>query len=266
MSNERERSADSFDNYFNSSNKENELKPSAGIAALIKSQPVVHHRRATPPERLPTISPKAKPSTVPKQKTLRKKERFLPYIRSKVTIKRKRSHIEDRIHSAQQQKFNELQSRLNELRRQLENEQEENRTLKIIQKREEQTLKKYEDQEYDIHRVARDFTNEIREVKEQLNEQREIKEKLQVQFEEREQKFVEQRKKLRHFEKLVNDVDLDDGEELKEKYQKLTKKLKQIEDKIQSKVRRLNEGCANSHLQENSTIGVTVNKIFSPKI
>lgn len=250
MSNERERSADSFDQFFNASNKENELKPSAGIAALIKSQPVVHHRRATPPERLPSISPKAKPSTVPKQKMQRKRERFLPYIRPKVTIKRKRSHIEDRIHSAQQQKFNELQSRLNELRRQLEKEQEENRTLIIIQKREEQTLKKYEDQEYDVHRVARDFTKEIRDVKVQLDEQREIKEKLQVEFEEREKKFHEQRKKLRHFEKLINDVDLDNGEELESKYEKLTNKLKQIEDKIHSKVRRSDEGCKNSHPTE----------------
>ena len=50
---ERTGSADSFDEFFSASKANNEEKtnpqeefisPSAGIAALIKSQPVVHHR------------------------------------------------------------------------------------------------------------------------------------------------------------------------------------------------------------------------------
>ena len=254
MSGSRKGSADSFD----ASRTKNEL-PAAGIAALIRSQPVLHHRQTlSSTQKLPSHSPIGKTlderssrhsdvqlpsSKMPKKKT----GRFLPYLkvrkRPKIVAPRpQRSEVEDRIHSAQQQKLHQLQSRLNELRRELEREQEENRTLRIIQKREERTLKKYEDQEYDVHRVARDFTREIRDVKEEIDQERQIKTQLQTQVEEQDHRYQEQRKQLRRFEKLVNEVELLEPEELQEKLKKLTKKLNQIEEKIESKVRRTNDG------------------------
>lgn len=175
----------------------------------------------------------------------RRKDRFLPYIRparrSKALPIRPRpkppiSEVEKRVLSAKQSKFSELQSRMADLRRQLEAEKEENRTLRIIQKREEKALKLYEDQEYDVHKVARDYTREIVYVREALDEERETKTKLQKEVETRDDELREKTKRIKHYEKLVNVEELDEPDELRDRLKAATKKVKQYEEKIATKV------------------------------
>lgn len=144
--------------------------------------------------------------------------------------------MEQRLLSAKRSKFNELQSRLTDLRRQLEAEQEENRVLRIIQKREEKTLKVYEDQEYDVHKVARDYTREIQYVKEVIDEERDTKTKLQKEVETRDEELHRKTKRIKHYEKLVNDEELDEPDELRDRLKASTKQLKHYEEKIATKV------------------------------
>ena len=147
-----------------------------------------------------------------------------------------KSEVEQRLLSAKRSKFNELQSRLADLRRQLEAEQEENRVLRIIHKREEKTLKVYEDQEYDVHKVARDYTREIEYVKEVIDEERDTKTKLQKEVETRDDELRRKTKRIKHYEKLVNDAELDDPDELRDRLKASTKQLKHYEEKITTKV------------------------------
>lgn len=184
---------------------------------------------------------KIKGSNIITNHNMQRKEKLLPYIRSKNRTKRlkkpAKTEIEQRVLSAQHEKVNELQSRLTELRRQLENERTENKTLRIIQRREEKALQKYEDQEYDVHRMARDYTLEVEEVKTKLTNEREMKIKLEKKVEDRDEILRDQTKRMKFYEKLVYEPNLDEPENLREKLKEQEKNLKKYQDKIATKVR-----------------------------
>jgi hypothetical protein len=122
------------------------------------------------------------------------------------------------------------------IRRQLENERIENKTLRLIQKREEKTLQKYEDQEYDVHKIARDYTNEIESVREEIIAERDSKFKLEQDIEEHNDKLRNQTKRLRFYEKLIDEPNLDESDELRERLKQNDKKIKKIQEKINDKV------------------------------
>ena len=171
-----------------------------------------------------------------------RKERILPRIRPKNRTKRLKKEVvsdfRQRVLSAQNQKYNELQSRLNELRRQLENERFENQTLRMVQKREEKALRKYEDQEYDVHKVARNYTREIADVKEKIVGEKENQMKLEKEMEDRNEQLHDQTKRIRFYHKLVEqEPELDQSDELRERLKEAEKKLQKYEKKIAQNVR-----------------------------
>lgn len=202
------------------------------------------HTSLSPPERPRRMSdPKQRGSYVIKNpQQHQRKEKLLPRIRPKNKTKRLKqeaiSDVRKRVLSAQNQKFNELQSRLNELRRQLENERFENQTLRMIQKREEKALRKYEDQEYDIHKVARNYTHEIADVKDKIIDEKESQTKLEKNIEDRNEQLHDQNKRIRFYHKLVEEEpELDQSDELRQRLEEAEKKLKKYEKKIAHNVR-----------------------------
>ena len=202
-----------------------------------------------PKEGLPAIprrgsDSKVKASYTTTKNGARQNERSLPYIHpmnrrkriKKSQPKEVKSEIEQRILSAQQAKVHEVQSRLAAIRRQLDEERQESQTLRVIQKREEKALQKHEDQEYEVHKVARDYTHEIEHVKERIISEREVKSKLEQDLESRDEVLRNQRKQLKFYEKVVEERNLDEAEQLRERLKETDKKLQKFQEKITNQV------------------------------
>lgn len=137
-----------------------------------------------------------------------------------------------RILSAQHEKLKGLESQIALLQREIENQRIENATLRKIQRQEEKAIKKYEEKEYDIHRIIRDYNQEIEHIKHVLENEREKKTRLEKQIEARDEKLRDQSKKLKQYEKIVHEKHLDERYELKEKLNEVDKKLKEYEEKL----------------------------------
>ncbi|CAF4274165.1 unnamed protein product [Rotaria sp. Silwood2] len=182
-----------------------------------------------------------------KNGNIRRNESFLPYIRPQQTrrtggypIRRRKetlssstkNEMEQRALSAQNNKIKTLESRLADLRRELEAQRIENATLRTIQRREEKAIKQYEEKEFDIHRIVRDFTHEIDHMKEVLSHEREVKMKLEKQIETREEKLRDQTKRIKKYEKIVQEKNLDERHELHEKLNETDKKLQEVQGKL----------------------------------
>jgi hypothetical protein len=147
------------------------------------------------------------------------------------------NEAKQRVLSAQHEKLNQLQSYFAQLRQQLEDERIENKTLRSIQRREEKAIRRYEDQEYDIHKMARDYSNEVADAKEKIINERENQIKLEKEIYERDDQLRDQTKRMKFYEKLVvQESDIDDSDQLREKLQETDKKLKKYQDKIANKV------------------------------
>lgn len=200
------------------------------------------------------VQPKIRPSyTLPnnnnnndknKNAYQRRKERMLPYMRPpkrrKVVMKRfqkeEKTEIEKRLLSAHNTKVHQLQSCLAELQRQLEQERMENRTLRVIQYREEKALKHFNDQESEIISVVKDYAHELENLQGEIGNERETKFKLEQEIEKRDTKLRDQRRRLRHYETLLQQPNLDECDELREKLKEADKRLKLFEDKVADKV------------------------------
>ncbi|CAF3183352.1 unnamed protein product [Rotaria sp. Silwood2] len=178
---------------------------------------------------------------------IRRKEKLLPYIRPpknrkniiKCPPKDNKNEIEIRLLSAHNNKLKQLQSCIAELSRQLEEERIENRTLLFIQKREEKDLKKYTGQLEDIRLVARDYTQEIEEIKENINNEREITFKLEQEIERRDRILHDQTTRMRFFKKLLQETNLEETDELRERLNEANNKLKQYQEKVSNKEKQI---------------------------
>ena len=189
-------------------------------------------------------------STKSKDENTPRKEPLLPYIKPHQSrpinypVRRQKDNLpssatteaEQRELSARTNKLRSLESRIAELRRELESQRIENSTLRAIQRREEKAIKKYEEKEYDIHRIVRDYTSEIDHVKEMLIIEREKKQRLEKQIEVREEKLRDQQERLKKFEHIVQEKQLDERYELKEKLVETDKKLQSLQDKLAQQV------------------------------
>ncbi|CAF3383441.1 unnamed protein product [Rotaria socialis] len=178
---------------------------------------------------------------------MRRKERFLPNIRPpkhrkgilKRPTKDHRSEFEKRITSAKRHQMNQLNSCIAEVRRQLEEERVENRTLRLIKHREEKELTKFAGQEEDLLLVLRNFSNEIEQVKEQITHEREANVKLEKQMAHRDRILNDQKRRMRVYIKLIDEQDLDDAEELRERLKKTNKKLKQNQEQLSNQEKQI---------------------------
>lgn len=149
-----------------------------------------------------------------------------------------KSEHEQRALSAKHDKLKGLEARIAELRRELENQRVENSTLRTIQRREEKAIKKYEEKEYDIHRIVRDYTNQIDHVRNVLATERENRQRLEKQMESRDEKLREQTQKIKKYETIVQEKNLDERYELKEKLTEADKKLQKFQEKLTHHVNR----------------------------
>jgi DNA repair exonuclease SbcCD ATPase subunit len=147
-----------------------------------------------------------------------------------------KTETEKRALSAQNDKLRSLEARLAELRRELEAQRIENSTLRTIQRREEKAIKKYEEKEYDIHRIVKDYTHEIDHIKDVLTNEREVKMKLERRIQIREEKLRDQTKRLKEYEKIVQEKKLDERYELHEKLSTTDKRLKEVQEKLDHQV------------------------------
>jgi hypothetical protein len=116
----------------------------------------------------------------------------------------------------------------------------ENSTLRTIQRREEKAIKKYEEKEYDIHRIVRDYTHEIDYIKEALSNERQTKMKLEKQIELREEKLRDQSENIKKYQTIVQEKHLDERYELREKLIESDKKLQAFQEKLAHQVNLFN--------------------------
>lgn len=188
----------------------------------------------------------------PTNGNFRRKENFLPFIKPQQThrtgypVRRVKGNIsssaknelEERAASAKHNKIRDLENRLSELRRDLEAQRVENATLRAIQRREEKAIKKYEEKEFDIHRIVRDYTHEIDHMKDVLTNERETKTKLEKQIEARDEKLRDQINRLKKYEKLVQEKNLDERYELQTKLSETDKKLQEFQEKLTQQVKK----------------------------
>lgn len=180
---------------------------------------------------------------IPVKKT-KPRERLLPKVRPprkrkniiKPPTKDMRSEFEKRVASAKNHQINKLQSSIHELYQQLEEERLENRTLRIIQKREETELKKYTAQEEDMLLILRTYANEIEDVKEKIHQEKEIKYKLEKEIHHHDRVYHEQTKRIKDYKKLIKQPNIDDIEELRAKLTEVNKKLKKQEEQVLNQV------------------------------
>lgn len=191
-----------------------------------------------------TAPKKSKANSTPR------KDHHLPYIRPQQPrrpLQQNRSRqdnasastkneVEQRLLSAHNYKLKSLESRVAELRRQLDNQRAENSTLRTIQKREEKAIRNYEEKEYDIHRIVQHYTKEVEHIKRVLSSERETKARLEKQIEARDEKLQDQTKRLKQYEKIVQEKHLDERYDLREKLNETDKKLEELQEKLTTQV------------------------------
>lgn len=185
------------------------------------------------------IPPRRKDNSVPRAQPQPIRQMNYPIRRRKDVISNSaKSEHEQRALSAKHDKLRGLEARIAELRRELDEQRIENSTLRTIQRREEKAIKKYEEKEYDIHRIVRDYTNQIEHIRSTLATERENKQRLEKQMEHREEKLREQKEKLKKYETIVQEKNLDERFELKEKLNQADKKLQTYQEKLVHHVKR----------------------------
>jgi DNA repair exonuclease SbcCD ATPase subunit len=194
-----------------------------------------------------TVTRQIKPKNEPPK---RRKENTLPYIRpqpirpaafpirrhKEILSSSAKNEKEEREASAKTNDLKRLESRIAELRRQLEEQRIENSTLRTIQRREEKAIKKYEEKEYDIHRIIRDYTHEIDYIKDVLSNERETKARMEKQIENRDEVLRDRTERLKKYEKIVQEKHLDERYELQKKLEETDKKLQTYQEKLANQV------------------------------
>ncbi|CAF1557512.1 unnamed protein product, partial [Didymodactylos carnosus] len=206
----------------------------------------------------------------------RRKDRLLPYIRhtNKMNnnnhmtrtnhLKRKhdqqqqlsmpKGEVERRLLSAQNTKLKTLENKIAELKLDLDTIRVENHTLKTIQRREEMALKKYENQDYDIQRILKEYTSEIQHTKELLFNEKQSKLKLEKTIDSKDEILRDTKKRLKYYEKITMEKNLDERYEMKEKLKESDRKYQELLEKLTAQEKHL-ENLEKSHRYEvNSTL------------
>ena len=173
-----------------------------------------------------------------------RKQNFLPRIRPansrkgliKHYPKKSKNNFEARLLSAQNNKIKDLRSSLTNLRRQLEEERIETRTLHMIKAREDKALKQHQDDEYDKYKVTVNFTYEMKHIQDKIIDEREEKLRLQKELECKDGILRHQAKQMKFFEKLVNE-NLDESDELHKRLKEADKNCEKSHEKVLNQVK-----------------------------
>lgn len=146
------------------------------------------------------------------------------------------SKIAARVISAQRIKNNELENKLNEISTELEKLQSENKTLKRMHKREEVALKKMEDNDVDVNRLIRNYSDEISAYKSKIRKHQDENKRLNNTLIDREEELRVNKKKYAELKDILNDKKLLDSAEIAKKLEKAEKELEEYKSKCEVRV------------------------------
>ncbi|CAF0944889.1 unnamed protein product [Didymodactylos carnosus] len=209
---------------------------------------------------------------------IRRKENFLPSIRNsnkmtKMTnnnlkilrphhLKRKheqqqfsmpKGEVEPGLLSAQNTKMKILENKIAELKLALDTIRMENHTLKTIQRREEMAIKKYENQDYDIQRVIKDYTSETQYFKELLFNEKQLKLRLEKTVDSKNEKLRDTQQRLKYYEKIASENHLDERYAMKEKIQQTDRKYQELLGRLTTQEKHT-ENLERNHKYEINTL------------
>ena len=135
--------------------------------------------------------------------------------------------------SAQRFKNNELQNRITELNKEIDNLKEENRTLKRVHIREEIALKKHESHDTDISRMIKTHTEELGIVKELHKKSKAENKRINSLLLEREEDVRVAKKKNEEMKKIINDKKLMDTVDMSKKLELADKAMEEYKTKFE---------------------------------
>jgi len=144
------------------------------------------------------------------------------------------SNIAARVISAQRIKNNELENKLTEMSTELEKLYTENKTLKRMHKREEVALKKMEDNDVDVNRLIRNYTEELSSFKGKIKKHQDENKRLNNTLIDREEELRVNKKKYAELKDILNDKKLLDSAELAKKLEKAERELGEYKAKCET--------------------------------
>ncbi|XP_063772937.1 lebercilin isoform X2 [Pseudophryne corroboree] len=153
--------------------------------------------------------------------------------------------VTKRVLSAQHLKINELGNKVAELQLKLEKFQKENKTLKMLQFRQEKALYKFEDTGNEMSQFITRYNYEIRTLKELLRKSQEKERNAEKRLKETDDELYKANGALKKLKQLSENRHLAEREEL-------TKKLDLTESRLDERERRVKELEKNRELSENS--------------
>ncbi|XP_065141568.1 lebercilin [Paramisgurnus dabryanus] len=140
--------------------------------------------------------------------------------------------VTKRMMSARLLKINELKNALSELRLHADELQRENRLLRQLQLRQEKALHRYNDTESEISQLLSRHNNETHVLRERLRRSQENQRTAEQSLRERDAQLQRCRSQLLKLQRLVDDQNLGEREELSRKMMYAQAKLQESERKV----------------------------------
>lgn len=145
-----------------------------------------------------------------------------------VKVSRIDHSVVDRVLSANRHKVTKLESRLSQLIKELTKEKEENRTLRLIQHRQEKKLEKVIGEEAELPQLLVKHTAEVKSLRERLRKVQEVAHQKDEKLNEQNKVILKLRDKCKYYK------DLCDNDELTEKAE-MQKNLSQMQDNLKKR-------------------------------
>lgn len=144
-----------------------------------------------------------------------------------------------RVMSAQRHKNTDLQNRLAELAKELDQLRDENKTLRRVHLREEIAIKRFESHDTDINRLMRNHTDEVNALKEQIKKLKAENKRINSNLIDKEEEVRAVKKKNEEFKKILNDKKLIDSAELSKNLEQAEKELEELKTKLEVREKKL---------------------------
>ncbi|XP_042543199.1 lebercilin-like protein isoform X4 [Dipodomys spectabilis] len=154
-------------------------------------------------------------------------------------ITQKRNAMAQRILSARLHTIKELKNELTDMHRKLEAVVIENQFLKQLQVRHLKAIGKYENSQNNLPQITAKHQNEVRNLRQLLRKSQEKERTVSRKLREADSKLLKTRDALQALQKLSEDKNLAEREELTHKLSLLTTKMETNDKKIQSLEKQL---------------------------
>ncbi|XP_075054337.1 lebercilin-like protein isoform X3 [Mixophyes fleayi] len=149
------------------------------------------------------------------------------------------NNITKRILSAEFHKVKELTNELYNVQRALESVNSENKVLTRLQHRHMKALQKFESDESSLHQLICRHNSEVRALKENLKTSQEHERNLSKKLKETESELLKTKDQLQKLQKLSEDKNLAEREELNNKLSNLLIKMDMYDNKVKALERKL---------------------------